>query len=75
MEATVTGSEDLDKDPLYDDAVKFLTGKSEGSISQLQRHFRIGYNRAARLIEALENDGAISTPAYNGIRKVIGVVA
>ncbi|WP_232830244.1 DNA translocase FtsK [Pectobacterium parmentieri] len=55
--------------------MKFLTGKSEGSISQLQRHFRIGYNRAARLIEALENDGAISTPAYNGIRKVIGVVA
>ncbi len=65
---------EFDKDPLYDDAVKFIkfiTGKSEASISQLQRHFRIGYNRAARLIETLESEGVISAPAHNGIRKVL----
>ncbi|NPC99438.1 recombination-associated protein RdgC [Brenneria sp. hezel4-2-4] len=66
-----TDSDDLDKDPLYADAAKFLTGKSEASISQLQRHFRIGYNRAARLIEALESEGVISAPKHNGIRKVL----
>lgn len=65
----------LDSDPLLNDAVTFLFGKTEASISQLQRHFRIGYNRAARLIEVLESKGVIAAPAHNGIRKVLAAEA
>ncbi|RLM26521.1 recombination-associated protein RdgC [Brenneria alni] len=71
MTVITADSDDLDKDPLYADVVKFLAGKTEASISQLQRHFRIGYNRAARLIEALESEGVISAPEQDGIRKVL----
>ncbi|GAA5215140.1 DNA translocase FtsK 4TM domain-containing protein [Corallincola platygyrae] len=63
------GEEDLD--PLYDEAVAFVTESRRGSISSVQRKFKIGYNRAARLIEQMEMDGVVSGPGHNGNREVL----
>ena len=51
------GSDDYD--PVYDEALEFVTNKGSASISLIQRRFRIGYNRAARIVEQMENDGII----------------
>lgn len=59
------------KDPLYDDAVRLVRHKNRASPSFLQRKFLIGYNRAARLIDAMEENGAITKADYNGERKVV----
>ena len=64
-------SEGEDIDALYDEAVNFVTEKRRVSISSVQRQFRIGYNRSARIVEQMENQGVISTAANNGAREVL----
>ncbi|WP_441608725.1 DNA translocase FtsK [Dyella sp. 2RAB6] len=56
---------------LYDKAVRIVTESRRASISGVQRHLRIGYNRAARLIEQMEQDGVVSAPQHNGNREVL----
>jgi S-DNA-T family DNA segregation ATPase FtsK/SpoIIIE len=56
---------------LYDKAVAIVTSSRRASISGVQRHLRIGYNRAARLIEQMEADGVVSAPQHNGTREVL----
>ncbi len=63
---------DLQDDPLYPEAVQFVQSSRQATISGLQRHFRIGYNRAAHLIEAMESKGVVSAPTHDGTRTVIG---
>lgn len=63
------GAEELD--PLFDQAVQFVTGKRKASISGVQRQFRIGYNRAARIIEQMEAQGIVSEQGHNGNREVL----
>jgi S-DNA-T family DNA segregation ATPase FtsK/SpoIIIE len=67
------GGEDSDAevDPLYDDAVAYVLKSRRASISSVQRQLRIGYNRAARLIEAMEHAGLVSPMQSNGNREVI----
>ena len=60
-----------ESDPLYDEAVKIVTESRRASISGVQRRLKIGYNRAARLIEAMEQAGIVSPPEHNGDRTVI----
>ncbi len=54
-----TSSEEQEYDERYDDAVALITKKRQASISMIQRHLRIGYNRAARIIEVMEKDGVV----------------
>lgn len=63
-------SED-DYDPLYDEAVAFVCESRRGSISSVQRKLKIGYNRAARIIEQMEIDGVVSPAGHNGNREVL----
>ncbi|MCH8257917.1 MAG: cell division protein FtsK, partial [Proteobacteria bacterium] len=58
-------------DPLYDEAVQFVTESRRASISAVQRRLRIGYNRAARMIEAMEQVGIVSEMNSNGSREVL----
>jgi len=58
-------------DPLFDQAVNFVTEKRKASISGVQRQFRIGYNRAARIIEQMEAQGIVSEQGHNGNREVL----
>ena len=58
-------------DALYDEAVRFVTESRKASISSVQRKLRIGYNRAARMIESMEAAGVVSPMSSNGIREVI----
>ncbi|MFA7240123.1 MAG: DNA translocase FtsK 4TM domain-containing protein [Sulfuricellaceae bacterium] len=60
-----------ESDPLYDEAVALVLKTRRASISQVQRHLRIGYNRAARLIEEMEQAGLVSTMQTNGNREVL----
>jgi len=62
---------DEENDEFYDDAVAFVTETRRGSISSVQRKFKIGYNRAARLIEQMEASGVVSSPGHNGLREVL----
>lgn len=66
-----TLSQSGDRDPLYDEAVYFITETRRASISSLQRKFKIGYNRAARLIEEMERDGVVTPMETNGMREVL----
>jgi S-DNA-T family DNA segregation ATPase FtsK/SpoIIIE len=63
------GDEELD--PLFDQAVAFVVEKRRASISGVQRQFRIGYNRAARIIEQMEAQSIVSPPGHNGNREVL----
>jgi len=62
---------DEELDPLFDQAVAFIVEKRRASISGVQRQFRIGYNRAARIIEQMEAQGIVSSPGHNGNREVL----
>ncbi len=64
-------SSDTESDPLYDQAVEFVTETRKVSISSVQRKLRIGYNRAARLVEQMEASGVVSAAGVNGNREVI----
>ncbi len=63
--------DDAEQDALYDEAVQFVTESRRASISAVQRRFKIGYNRAARLVEAMEMAGVVSTMGTNGGREVL----
>jgi S-DNA-T family DNA segregation ATPase FtsK/SpoIIIE len=67
-QAGIQGEED---DALYDEAVRFVTESRKASISSVQRKLRIGYNRAARMIESMEAAGVVSGMSANGSREVI----
>jgi S-DNA-T family DNA segregation ATPase FtsK/SpoIIIE len=62
---------DEELDVLYDEALAFVTETRRVSISSVQRKFRIGYNRAARIVEQMEVQGIVSTPGHNGAREVL----
>lgn len=64
-----SGEEEFDE--LYDQAVAFVTETRRGSVSGVQRKFKIGYNRAARIVEQMESQGIVSSPGHNGNREVI----
>jgi len=66
-----SGSSGDESDPLYDEAVRVVTETRRASISGVQRRLKIGYNRAARLIEAMEAAGIVTGPEHNGDRQVI----
>ncbi|MDO7645625.1 MAG: cell division protein FtsK, partial [Reinekea forsetii] len=63
--------EDGEADALFDQAVEFVTQSRKASISSVQRKLRIGYNRAARLVETMESAGIVSPPGHNGAREVL----
>ncbi len=65
------GSADAEADPLYDEAVKIVTSERKPSISYVQRRLKIGYNRAARLLEAMESAGIVGPLQSNGGREVL----
>jgi len=74
----ITGMVDAESDPLYDQAVAIVLKNRRASISSVQRHLRIGYNRAARLLEQMEMAGVVSAMQPNGNREILapaGVVA
>ncbi len=60
-----------ESDPLYDEAVAFVLESRRASISSVQRKLKIGYNRAARLVEQMEQSGLVSSPGHNGNRDVL----
>jgi S-DNA-T family DNA segregation ATPase FtsK/SpoIIIE len=64
-------ADDAELDPLYDEAVAFVVRSRRASISSVQRQFRIGYNRAARLVESMEAAGLVSSLGRNGLREVL----
>ncbi|MBB1294432.1 MULTISPECIES: DNA translocase FtsK [Pseudoalteromonas] len=62
---------DEESDPLYDEAVSFVVETGKVSVSSVQRKLRVGYNRAARLVEQMETSGIVSAPGHNGARDVL----
>lgn len=64
-------NDDQELDAFYDEAVSFVTESRRASVSSVQRKFRIGYNRAARLVEQMENSGVVSGAGHNGAREVL----
>ncbi|SAK97082.1 cell division protein [Caballeronia arationis] len=69
--AAGTGGAEGESDPLYDQAVEVVIKNRRASISLVQRHLRIGYNRAARLLEQMENSGLVSAMSSNGNREIL----
>jgi DNA segregation ATPase FtsK/SpoIIIE, S-DNA-T family len=69
--SSVTGFSDEQSDPLYDQAVSIVLKHKRASISLVQRHLRIGYNRAARLLEQMEQSGVVSAQQSNGNREIL----
>ncbi|MDA8190810.1 MAG: hypothetical protein M0Z68_04905, partial [Gammaproteobacteria bacterium] len=65
------GSEDGEADDLYDEALRIVTETRRASVSGVQRRLRIGYNRAARLIEQMERSGVVGPLQSNGSREVL----
>ena len=66
---------DQELDVFYDEAVAFVTESRRASVSGVQRKFRIGYNRAARLVEQMEQSGVVTSPGHNGNREVLAAAA
>ena len=71
LEAEGGDGDDAEQDALYDEAVQFVTETRKASISAVQRRFKIGYNRAARLVDAMEIAGVVSSMGTNGAREVL----
>jgi len=71
LQASAAGDQDDESDALYDEAVYYVTQSRRASISSVQRKLRIGYNRAARLIEAMEAAGVVTEMGTNGQREVL----
>ena len=67
----LTAGGDGESDPMYDQAVAIVLQHKRASISLVQRHLRIGYNRAARLLEQMEKSGLVSAMATNGNRDIV----
>lgn len=65
------GNSDEEIDTLYDEALAFISETRRVSISSIQRKFRIGYNRSARIVEQMEQNGVVSRPGNNGAREVL----
>ncbi|MEN8142522.1 MAG: DNA translocase FtsK, partial [Thermodesulfobacteriota bacterium] len=63
--------DDVESDPLYDQAVQFVMESRRASISGVQRKLKVGYNRAARMIEQMEAVGLISPAGSNGAREIL----
>jgi len=70
-EESLDGSGSGEADALYDQAVAVVLKNRRASISLVQRHLRIGYNRAARLLEQMEQSGVVSTMQSNGNREIL----
>ena len=62
---------DGETDPIYDQAVEFILDTKKVSISSIQRRFKIGYNRAARIVETMESAGIVSPMGSNGNREIL----
>ena len=71
LDGSPMGGGDGEQDPMYDNAVAIVLQHKKASISLVQRHLRIGYNRAARLLEQMEKSGLVSSMATNGNRELI----
>lgn len=71
LEAEGTGDQEDESDPLYDEAVAFVVESRKASTSAVQRRFKIGYNRAARLVDAMERAGLVSPLQANGQRELL----
>jgi S-DNA-T family DNA segregation ATPase FtsK/SpoIIIE len=71
LDGSPSGSSDGEQDPMYDNAVAIVLQHKKASISLVQRHLRIGYNRAARLLEQMEKSGLVSSMSTNGNRDLI----
>ena len=71
LQSAASDDENPEADALYDEAVHYVTKSRRASISSVQRKLRIGYNRAARLIESMEQAGVVSTMGTNGQREVL----
>jgi|GEM_PF-340927 len=71
LESEGDGNSDAEQDVLYDAAVAFVTKAQRVSVSSVQRNFKIGYNRASRLVEAMEKAGVVSSMGTNGAREVL----
>ncbi|WP_261464069.1 DNA translocase FtsK [Serratia marcescens] len=69
--STAADDDESLSDVLYPEAARFVQAKGQASISGLQRQFRIGYNRAARLIEQMEAGGVLPAPGVDGTRAVL----
>ncbi len=69
--STGNSDDDPEKDELYDQAVEFVLHSRKASISSVQRRLKVGYNRAARMIEAMEEAGVVSEMGHNGAREVL----
>jgi S-DNA-T family DNA segregation ATPase FtsK/SpoIIIE len=69
--AVPTGELDGEQDPLYDQAVRIVTETRKASISGIQRRLKIGYNRAARMVETMEEAGIVGNLQTNGFREVL----
>ena len=65
------GETTSEKDPMYDQAVEVVLKNRKASISLVQRHLKIGYNRAARLVEDMEKAGMVSAMSSNGQREIL----
>ena len=71
LDGSPMGGGDGEQDPMYDNAVAIVLQHKKASISLVQRHLRIGYNRAARLLEQMEKSGLVSSMATNGNRELL----
>jgi S-DNA-T family DNA segregation ATPase FtsK/SpoIIIE len=65
------GDDNIESDPLYDQAVALVTESRRASVSAVQRRFKIGYNRAARMVEQMERSGVVGPLQANGMREVL----
>ena len=65
------GSSNGEQDPLYDQAVAIVAKTRKASISSIQRKLKIGYNRSANIVEAMEKSGVVSPPSHSGVREVL----